>query len=227
MNVSNWSGSRFGGIIVLAIGLFFGAFATWMVLDAKKYSDNGIAASGTVVENLRTRGQKGGTIYTPIVSFKTKEGQEIEFENSVSSSPPEFAIGEKVDVFYMQDNPHDAVIANGIWLLPGIFSGVTAILLIVAAVCFVFDFKNRGKAPEPDHFKDFHKKFDKDFDDDFTKEFDEETKFDTTVEVREFLRKKQKLEAIKHYKDEMGVSLQEATKAVDVIEQEMKIEEMK
>jgi hypothetical protein len=223
MNFSNWGVGRLAGAILLFIGLIFGGVGSIFLFDVKSYADKGVEAQGQVIENIPVRSSKGGTTYTPLVLFKTQSGQEVQFEDGVSSKPPAFDIGEKVNVLYMPDNPNEAIVADGMWLFPGIFVGIGGVLLTIAVVCFVVDFKNRGKAPEPNPFKDFDRNF-KDFDRDIDAEFDEEHAFDVKVEVRELLRKKQKLEAIKYYKDAMDVSLQEAMKAVDDIDKEMKAE---
>ncbi|HYF03214.1 MAG TPA: DUF3592 domain-containing protein [Patescibacteria group bacterium] len=212
--MANWSMARLAGLILLGVGIIFGGFATWMILDAKKYSDNGIAAIGIVVENIISTAQKGGRTYTPLVRFKTKNNETIEFENWVSSNPPAFKVGEKVDVLYIGNDPHDAIIADGLWLLPGIFGGVTVLLLGIASICFMYDFRApEKKQPIKTVFKSEKEE-----------EFDDEWKFNTIVEVREFLRNNQKIEAIAHYKDKLGVKLSEARNAVDEIEREMKTE---
>jgi hypothetical protein len=72
--------------------------------------------------------------YEPVVRFRYGP-QQIQFSDSVASSPPAYHVGETVSVLYLESNPYNARIDSflSLWLLPLIFGGIGAIFLAVGA----------------------------------------------------------------------------------------------
>jgi hypothetical protein len=61
-----------------------------------------------------------------VVRFVAPSGAEIEFQTSYSQSPAPYDVGERVEVLFRPDHPHDARISGfgSLWALPTIFGGM-------------------------------------------------------------------------------------------------------
>lgn len=68
--------------------------------------------------------------YQPVVRFQYG-AQQIQFSDSMASSPPAYRVGETVSVLYLESNPYDARIESfmSLWFLPLFFGGLGAIFL--------------------------------------------------------------------------------------------------
>jgi hypothetical protein len=64
-----------------------------------------------------------GLTYAPRIRFRTGDGQQIEFTDSVFSNPPGYEIGDKIKIFHHRRDLHDARIAktSRLYFLPGLF----------------------------------------------------------------------------------------------------------
>ena len=65
-------------------------------------------------------------VYAPVVQFQTNNGKSIAFESSLSSNPPDYAVGDSVQVLYIEDDPSHAKIYGFFYLWGGslIFGGI-------------------------------------------------------------------------------------------------------
>ena len=111
------------------IGLLAGAF--YMYLSTSEFLEKATRVDGTVIDLIASR-SSDSTTYKPVVSYTTLEGVNLEFTSSSSSNPPAYSRGERVDVFYLPDAPHDAKI-NGYFSL----WGAATILAILGSVFFL------------------------------------------------------------------------------------------
>jgi hypothetical protein len=67
-----------------------------------------------------------GRSSAPQVEFTTADGQHVQFQSNLSSSPPAYDVGEHVGVVYAPASPGDARIDTPfqLWFLPGLFGGL-------------------------------------------------------------------------------------------------------
>lgn len=98
-----------------------------------------IQTEGTVVENsFVTIVEDGNGVgsYLPQVEFALPDGNKIRFTDKVGSLPPDYEIGETVQIIYQPENPANACINSWkrIWLAPVILMSVGILPLII---CFV------------------------------------------------------------------------------------------
>jgi len=103
------------------------------------FINNSLRAQGTVTNNMRRISVNSNEdVYAPIVSFKTADGQQMEFEEATRSNPPAHQVGETVEVFYKATNPKDAQINSpfDLWLGPIIVGGIGIFFLIFNAVFY-------------------------------------------------------------------------------------------
>ena len=135
-----WVGGFF-----FAFGLLFAGIGGWNLLSDQKLADTGTVAQGTVVAMSSSRDSDGGTTYRPTVEFFDKNGTRHEFTSSVSSNPPSFSRGEKVEVIYDPTAPGKAIIDSFStrYLLPLIFGGMGSLFALVGAGLVFAFFRRR------------------------------------------------------------------------------------
>jgi hypothetical protein len=80
---------------------------------------------------IERSGSEGGTTYAPKVRFITALGQSVEFVASMSSSPPDFRVGEQVRVAYSMDRTEYSIFTFGQCY------GVSLFATVVSAAAFV------------------------------------------------------------------------------------------
>jgi len=126
-------------LLILGV-LFFGiGFATLgggvvALVRANRRRAEWLPAEGTVVKMVYTT----RTMQAPVVAFSSPRGP-VQFQSTVSSSPPAWQVGEPVKVRFDPNDPSQAVIDSFSerWLVPlllGLFGGVFAFIGFVMAV---------------------------------------------------------------------------------------------
>ncbi|MBN2087088.1 DUF3592 domain-containing protein [Candidatus Peregrinibacteria bacterium] len=123
--------------IIVGLSLLTGAYYTYK--NTNDFIGKSISANGEVLD------MEIGDTYRPIVQFTTQDGKAITFTGSVGSNPPQYNIGENVEVLYIAENPQEAKIKSIIqlWLLPLILGGMG---IVFAGVGFgIVFFRNRRK----------------------------------------------------------------------------------
>jgi len=109
-----------GPLIFMLIGLLFFSIGSGLTVRQRTLEQEGVEAQGAVVD-LQENYDSDGSTYTPVVRFRTRDGQAIEFVSSYSSSPPAFDVGESVTVVYPLENPTKAIIKGEGQLLHIVF----------------------------------------------------------------------------------------------------------
>ena len=138
-------GRIIGGFLVLLIGLgmVWGGYATWA--NERAFRAQAEKAEGVVIDLVGERDSDGKTMYRPIVEYTTADGRTLEMTGSTASSPPSYARGEKVALFYSPTTPEDARIDGFAerYLLPLILGGLGAIFALVGWFLFFGGIKKR------------------------------------------------------------------------------------
>ena len=105
----------------LTIGTVLITLAIISSLKTQSFMAPAVKTEGVVTDliaTLSSRTSSTGTtsiagrsyVYAPVVQFQTNNGKSITFESSVSSNPPDYAVGDSVQVLYIEDNPSHAKI---------------------------------------------------------------------------------------------------------------------
>jgi Protein of unknown function (DUF3592) len=117
------------GAIELAIGMFF-------YFRTRNFLASAVAVSGTVVEFQSSSGSEGGTVYKPVVSYQTYEGETRQFVDSIATNPPGFEVGETVPVAYVPGDPGRAKITKPfrLWFVAGLLSSMGLLFLVLGVV---------------------------------------------------------------------------------------------
>jgi hypothetical protein len=141
------------GLFVGVFGAIFTAVGGWMMYDAYRFNAAAEHAEGVVVRLERRESRDRGRVshtYVPVVRFEA-EGRPVTFTGSVGSSPPAYKEGERVSVLYTPGNPEDARIES-FWEqfgFPGIFLGISVILLLVGLGVLFVPVVSRRVRPRP------------------------------------------------------------------------------
>jgi len=91
---------------LVGLGLLVGAF--FAVTHTLSFRSISKTAEGVVVDLVESRGDKGSTLYKPVVEWADPAGRKRRFTGSVASSPPSYSRGEKVALRYDPSNPESA-----------------------------------------------------------------------------------------------------------------------
>jgi hypothetical protein len=115
------------GVVALLVGLVTLVFTVRFIQRAEH-------ATGTVIELSRETDSDGEVTFYPVVRFETAEGREIEFKSSSGSSPPSHSEGDRVDVLYDPDDPHDARLSGffDLWLFPIVGFALGVVFIVVS-----------------------------------------------------------------------------------------------
>jgi len=97
--------------------------------------------SGTVIEMREHPDKDSGSIsYAPTFRFQDGRGAEHTIASSFFSSPPEFRVGDRIDVLYRADAPKLACIDSywQVWGLPSLLGIIGSIELPIGLVIFLW-----------------------------------------------------------------------------------------
>lgn len=138
------------GVIVIALvfgllglGMLVGAF--FAVSSTLSFRSIAKTADGVVVDLAQSRGDKGETMYKPVVRWKDPGGRERTFTGSVASSPPSYSRGEKVSLRYDPANPESARLDSFTenWLLPLIFGLLGSVFTAIGVGAGVYAWRKK------------------------------------------------------------------------------------
>jgi len=133
-------GSIFGfvGFILITLAVFF-------LLRTRAFISRSRQTQATITQMIYSRDEDGGG-YIPEFRFRTLEGQEIEVRGSLRTNPPQFKVGQVIEVLYDPDNPQNARIKKwfNLYFVPmllgflGLLFGSIGIGAIVASTLGLF-----------------------------------------------------------------------------------------
>src|SRR5215213_4449889 len=94
---------------------------------------------GTIVQNTYSATNDSGNVsgaYFPVIEFTDANDKKVRFTEGIGSLPPDFEIGERVDLFYNPQNTKEARIITWkrLWLVPTILSFVGLLPVIISLI---------------------------------------------------------------------------------------------
>ena len=128
-------------LIFPAVGLVLIAVGAVVWARTRRFVAESFRVTGTVVGLSARRGSKGGTTYSPVVEFATREGAVRQFTDPVSSRPAGYSVGERVEVLYHYRDHDRARLASRfrLYFVPAllgfmglIFAGVGFFVMLAA-----------------------------------------------------------------------------------------------
>lgn len=125
------------GLVFGSIGLLLLGLGAWFGVKANDFSNRAVKAVGTVermVERQSRSDDKMSTYitYAPVIRYQF-DGKEHTFTSPVSSSDPEYEVGDEVELLVDPENPRDASIDSfmGTWFVTALLSGMGLIFSLV------------------------------------------------------------------------------------------------
>jgi len=127
-------------VLLVLSGTLFLIIGAIVLSNRMSLAKNGIAVEATVIGLEEHYSKRAGTqnknkttlTYRPKIEFTTSDGQKIRLVYPNGSNPPQYSIGDKINIIYSEDNPENIVIDSKfqIYIFPIIFVVLGAVLLI-------------------------------------------------------------------------------------------------
>ncbi len=117
-------------LVMSAVSLLFGLGAGVHTL---LFLNKAVTATGTITRMDEHQGNKAQRLYTPVFTYIDPQGEEHEVISSHSSSPPAYAVGDRVPVLYDPRDPENAKIDSfisvwGLAFMPALFGIINAVV---------------------------------------------------------------------------------------------------
>ena len=121
-------------IIVILAAIICLGISAYLFINTRKFVSTATKTKGTVIRLDARQGSKGGTVYLPIFEFRTLDGQVFTVAHDSAQKPPQYTVGQSIDVLYIPENPQDAKISGStnLYMLPIILAAVG----VVASISF-------------------------------------------------------------------------------------------
>jgi len=100
------------GLTFGCVGFVLTALAVFFLVRTRSFISTSQQAQGTITQMVYGSDSEGGG-YTPVFRFRTLEGQEVEVSGNIRTNPPQFKVGETIEVLYDPQNPGKARIKKG------------------------------------------------------------------------------------------------------------------
>jgi len=128
------------GIVMVGVGFLMIGIALFSLTRTRNFINISEKTQGTVILNIYQADSEGGGGYTPIFEFRTLQGKKVEVSSNLRTNPPQFKVGQIVEVLYDPKNPEGARINKGfnLYYVPA-FLGLFG--LIVGGMGAFFFFK--------------------------------------------------------------------------------------
>jgi hypothetical protein len=110
---TKWLASAFPLLALAGLALLIGG-AVWLERDVA-FLSQAVASEGRVVRNDVSESGGSSSSYHAVVLFTDRIGRRVEFRDAVGTSPPWYATGDTVKVFYLPANPGRSIIDRGVW----------------------------------------------------------------------------------------------------------------
>ena len=117
------------GIVFSIVGGLLALIGVFLFIRTRIFIGKAQEVKGTLMQMVYSRsssssGSGGG--YAPVYQFKTLDGQSIVIQDSLSSNPPRFQVGQEIDVLYEPGNPQKARINKwmNLYFVPVLLGGM-------------------------------------------------------------------------------------------------------
>jgi hypothetical protein len=125
----------FGLLLICGIGLI--AYAVKMMQVTNRLSEGGVKTTATLIEIKKTTDINGMDLFQPIFEFADTSNQTVRYNYDQMSSPPTWAIGQKVPVVYNPKNTAEVKLDKGFDLI-----GLPTILFLLGLVLVILGLRH-------------------------------------------------------------------------------------
>lgn len=120
-------------VLINLIVVAMAAGTIWFGWRGYTLTSTGGETTGRVVSLEESSDGEGGCcVYSPVIEYEAN-GSTYSFESMNASSPPVYAVGQRVEIVYNSDNPSDAAINSWyeLWLVPSLLCPATVLLAVI------------------------------------------------------------------------------------------------
>jgi hypothetical protein len=129
--------------VLIIAGFLLAGFVLWV--RTKRFIDKAHKAEGVVIKVKKVPFENRDT-FSPVVRFTTNDGRALSFTDPVSRFPAEFEVGERAQVLYDPQDPHQARAVkrlSDLFLSAKLFGAAGAALLVLGLLAgMVFGLTN-------------------------------------------------------------------------------------
>ena len=132
---------RLVGMIFLLVSVVLLVACGLTARYSRNFAASAERAEGTVIDLSRSTGKsQGNSVYHPVVSYRTAQGEEIEFISSWGSRPAPYRRGAKVTVLYDAAEPQEARIESffALWGASVITGGLAVVFGLLGLMLRLF-----------------------------------------------------------------------------------------
>jgi len=116
------------GIVFSLVGGLLALIGLFLFIRTRIFIGNAQEVKGIVIQMVYSRGSSSNSSggYAPIYQFRTLDGQNIVKQDSLSSNPPRFQVGQELDILYEPGNPQKARINKwmNLYFVPVLLGGM-------------------------------------------------------------------------------------------------------
>ena len=129
------------GIFFIPLGGLLALIGVFLFIRTRIFIGKAQKAKGIVIQmvySAPTSSNSSGT-YAPVYQFRTLDGQNIVVQDSLFRNPPQFQVGQEIDVLYESGNPQKARINKwmNLYFAPVLLGGLGLIFGVVG-IALVF-----------------------------------------------------------------------------------------
>ncbi len=122
-------------LFLFLFGLVFFGIGAGLTYHQIIFKMDALQAPGEVI-GLSESCDNDGCVYRPDVRFTTVAGETVYYHSTYGSYPPEYQVGEAVNIYYKSDNPQKAIIAGEGGIFRIIFMAIGGIVMLGGVVFF-------------------------------------------------------------------------------------------
>ncbi len=157
----NFRFSRFikpAGIFLLICSALLLIGAGFAYQSARSFVDHSVKSIGKITD-IRESVSDGTTYYYPTYTFTDASGASHTVHSSAGSNPPDYSVGDAVEILYVQDSPTKAKINSffSLWGLPTVLSILGGIDLLFGFILIIvagFIKRSSGETLSPGYATD-------------------------------------------------------------------------
>jgi hypothetical protein len=133
-----------GFFLLIAIGIFI--IDIFLIKKDFSFINSSERVEGSVISIIE-RGSSVEHTYSPEVYFIDSSGKDIKYIPKVSSSKPDFRVGEKISILYQKNDPYNAKINSFmyLWLKEIIVAHLGLFFLILGLPSLIAVIKNKKR----------------------------------------------------------------------------------
>lgn len=130
-------------IIIILLAGFFSYFDFMMFTKQQSFVKNSQVSQGEVISYKDSRNSDGNILYSPVVRYLGKDGQELTFNSMLSSNRPSQKIGEIVPILIPSDGSRPQINSfMDLWFGVIILSLFALLAVVIAALTIYFTIVN-------------------------------------------------------------------------------------